>query len=110
MKALSIVAVVLASISIFVPYFGATYLPVVAGIMAVVAVKEEHVLSFVALGINAINVAFLSWSLYVIHEGCKIASAVDASCGVLGNFWTWMGINLVLLAVGVGLHLTNKKA
>ena len=110
MKALSIVAVVLASISIFVPYFGATYLPVVAGIMAVVAVKEEHILSFVALGINAINVAFLSWSLYVIHEGCKIASALDSSCGVLGNFWTWMGINLVLLVAGVVLHLTNKKA
>lgn len=110
MKALAIVAVVVAGIAVVVPVFGGTYLPVIAGIMAVIAVKEQHVLSFVALGINVVNVAFLSWSLYVIHEGCKIASAFDSGCGVLGNFWTWMGLNLVLLAAGVGLHLMNKKA
>ena len=110
MKALAIVAVVVAGIAVVVPYFGGTYLPVIAGVMAVIAVKEQHVLSFVALGINVVNVAFLSWSLYAISEGCKIASGFGNDCGPLANFWTWMGLNLVLLAAAVGLYLMNKKA
>lgn len=110
MKALAIVALVVSAISIVVPVFGATYLPVIAGIMALIAVREEHVLAFVALGINVVNVAFLSWSLYVLSEGCKAAAGFGGDCGPLANFWTWMGINLVLLAAAVGLYLMNKKA
>lgn len=105
MKALAIVAVVVAGIAVVVPVFGGTYLPVIAGIMAVIAVKEQHVLAFVALGINVVNVAFLSWSLYLMNESCALIE-----CTVLMRFWTWMGLNLVLLAAGVGLHLMNKKA
>ena len=110
MKALAIVALVVSAISVVVPVFGATYLPVIAGVMALIAVREEHVLAFVALGINVVNVAFLSWSLYAISEGCKIASGFGNDCGILANFWTWMGINLVLLAAAVGLYLMNKEA
>ena len=55
MKALGIVAIVVASIAIIVPVFGATWLPIIAGIMAVIAVRAQHVLAFVALGINVIN-------------------------------------------------------
>ena len=59
MKALGIVAIVVASIAVVIPVFGASWLPLIAGIMAVMAIKE-HVLAFVALGINVVNVAFLS--------------------------------------------------
>ena len=132
MKALGIVAIVVASISIVIPVFGATYLPIIAGIMAVIAVREEHVLAFVALGINVVNVAFLSPSLKLVDGFCDAASGVSDSINAFGSalseytgesyesvsaadcggsaFWTWMGINLALAAVGVGLHLMNKKA
>ena len=127
MKALGIVAIVVAAISIVIPVFGATYLPIIAGIMAVIAVKEESTLAFVALGINIVNVAFLSASIRAADLLCSGADAFDdamdslsaytgesyssinADCGG-GVFWTWMGINLALAAVGVGLHLMNKKA
>ena len=126
MKALGIVAIVVASIAVVSPVFGATWLPVIAGVMAVIAVREEHVLAFVALGINLVNVAFLSPFLKAGDLICEGADAfdelssslsaytgesygsIDADCG--GIFWTWMGINLALAAVGVGLHLMNKKA
>ena len=126
MKALGIVAIVVASISIVIPVFGATYLPIIAGIMAVIAVREEHVLAFVALGINVVNVAFLSASIRLVDAACDGVAAgakayndvmsefgmsgTDVSCDGSGMFWTWMGINIALLAAGVGLHLMNKKA
>ena len=121
MKALGIVAIVVASISIVIPVFGATYLPIIAGIMAVIAVREEHVLAFVALGINVVNVAFLSASIRLADAACGALSdyndvmsdygySTDVSCDGSGMFLTWMGINLVLLAAGVGLYLMNKKA
>ena len=126
MKALGIVAIVVASISIVIPVFGATYLPIIAGIMAVIAVREEHVLAFVALGINVVNVAFLSASIRLVDAACDSVAAgakayndvmsefgmsgTDVSCDGSGMLWTWMGINIALLAAGVGLHLMNKKA
>ena len=127
MKALGIVAIVVASIAVVIPVLGATWLPLIAGVMAVIAVREEHVLSFVALGINIVNVAFLSASIRLADALCDVASTADDALGALaalsgesynsanidcgnGVFWTWMGINLALAAVGVGLHLMNKKA
>jgi hypothetical protein len=132
MKALGIVAIVVASISVVIPFFGATWLPLIAGIMAVIAVKEEHVLAFVALGVNVVNVAFLSASIRIADgiEGlCEGVDAIDSGlsaladitgesydsvdvdCGSGGSvFWTWMGINLALLAVAVVIHLMKKKA
>ena len=132
MKALGIIAIVVASIAVVIPVFGASWLPLIAGIMAVIAVREEHVLAFVALGINVVNVAFLSPSLKLVDGFCDATSGISdavndfgaamseltgesydsvsaADCGG-GVFWTWMGINLALAAVGVGLHLMNKKA
>jgi len=132
MKALGIVAIVVASIAVVIPVFGASWLPLIAGIMAVIAVREEHVLAFVALGINVVNVAFLSPSLKLVDGICDAASGISDAANAFGSamseytgesydpvsaadcgggvFWTWMGINLALAAVGVGLHLMNKKA
>ena len=137
MKALGIVAIVVASISVVIPLLGATWLPLIAGIMAVIAVKEEHVLAFVALGINVVNVAFLSAVTFTLADGIESGmeglcegvdtidsglsaladitgesyTSVDVDCGSGGSvFWTWMGINLALLAVAVVIHLMKKKA
>tara|TARA_B100001094_G_scaffold239620_1_gene235134 strand:+ start:2467 stop:2838 length:372 start_codon:yes stop_codon:yes gene_type:complete len=123
MKALGIVAIVVAAISIVIPVFGATYLPIIAGIMAVIAVKEESTLAFVALGINIVNVAFLSASIRLADAACDVMSDFSAgmeeltgesygsaTCDGGGAFWTWMGINIALLAVAVGIQLMNKKA
>ena len=123
MKALGIVAIVVAAISIVIPVFGATYLPIIAGIMAVIAVKEESTLAFVALGINIVNVAFLSASIRLADAACDVMSDIsagmeewtgesygNATCDGSGAFWTWMGINIALLAVAVGIQLMNKKA
>ena len=65
MKALGIVAIVVSALSIVIPVFGASYLPIIAGIMALIAVRQEPTLAFVALGINIVNVAFLSPILLV---------------------------------------------
>ena len=135
MKALGIVAIVVSAIAVVIPVFGASWLPLIAGIMAVIAVREEHVLAFVALGINVVNVAFLSPSLKLVDKACELGndmleglnemsaglSAVtgesygttDASVdcgGGISVFWTWLIIQLVLAAVAVGLHMMNKKA
>ena len=126
MKALGIIAIVVASIAVVIPVIGATWLPIIAGVMAVIAVRAEHILAFVALGINIVNVAFLSASLkfvdnlcegnsavnnaldaYNAYSGDSLSTGVDCSGGV---FWTYMGINLALAALAVGLHFMNKKA
>ena len=41
MKALGIVAIVVASIAVVIPVFGASWLPLIAGIMAVIAVMGK---------------------------------------------------------------------
>ncbi len=126
MKALGIIAIVVASIAIVIPVFGATWIPIIAGVMALIAVRAEHVLSFVALGINLVNVAFLSGSLKLADDFCAGNSALNSAldtynsysgdsystgidCGG-GVFWTYMGINLVIAAVAVGLYFMSKKA
>ena len=125
MKALGIVAIVVASISVVIPLFGATWLPLIAGIMAVIAVKEEHVLAFVALGINIINVAFLSPILLVASAvtGCagEVASGMEEimsgnydvdtpDCGAGSMYWTYLSIHLVAAAIAGVLTYMNKKA
>ena len=135
MKALGIVAIVVSAIAVVIPVFGASWLPLIAGIMAVIAVREEHVLAFVALGVNVVNVAFLSPSLKLVDAACEVGNEMadafnelsagmsaitgdslpttDASVdcgGGISVFWTWLIIQLVLAAVAVGLHMMNKKA
>ena len=41
MKALGIVAIVVASIAVVIPVFGASWLPLIAGIMAVIAMRKS---------------------------------------------------------------------
>jgi len=125
MKALGIVAVVVSALSVVIPVFGASYLPIIAGIMALIAVREEPTLAFVALGINIINVAFLSPILLVASAvtGCagEVASGMEEimsgnynvdtpDCGAGSMYWTYLSIHLVAAAIAGVLTYMNKKA
>jgi hypothetical protein len=130
MKALAIVAVVLSGVSIIVPVFGASYMPIAAGIMALIAVRAQPTLSFVALGINIVNVAFLSPILLVASAvaGCGseiMESSVDMmnsledgvmpsmdtpDCGAGGMYYTYLLIHIGAAAIAGVLAYMSKKS
>ena len=129
MKALAIVAVVLAGVSIIVPVFGASYMPLAAGIMALIAVREQPTLSFVALGLNIVNVAFLSPILLIASAvaGCSgevmsaandLYNSIDSGnvpsmdapdCNAGGMYYTYLIIHIVAAAIA-GVLAYLKKA
>lgn len=102
MKALAIVAVVLAGISFFIPVIG-VFSAMVASVLAVIAFRSQATLSGVAVGINIVNTAFFSPSL-LIAEG---ANQMDG--GAAGSlYWFYVGFHLVLLVIGIILAYTKK--
>ena len=130
MKALGIVAIVVSALSIVIPVFGASYLPIIAGIMALIAVRQEPTLAFVALGINIVNVAFLSpillvasavagcgeeivssgMDLYNSFESGTMPSFEEPDCGAGSMYWTYLSIHLVAAAIAGVLSYMSKKA
>ena len=115
MKALSIVAVVFAGVSFIIPWYS-IYLTIIVGIMALIAVREEPALSFVAMGLNILNTAFLTGSLWLRDAiKCGVASADSVLQGSLPDscaattYWTHVSIHLVILVLGIALFYMNKS-
>jgi hypothetical protein len=102
MKALSIVAIVLAGISFIIPVVG-VFSAMGASLLAIISFRSEATLSGVAIGLNIINTAFFSPSL-LIAEGMN---QVDGQ--VAGElYWFYVGFHLVLLAIGGALAYSKK--
>jgi hypothetical protein len=67
MKALGIIAMVVAIVSIFVPIVG-VYLTLLAAALAAFAAGEGFVFALVAIGVNVVSLLFLSPMLWVANE------------------------------------------
>ncbi|MDB3950370.1 hypothetical protein N9403_01900 [Gammaproteobacteria bacterium] len=102
MKAISIVAIVLAGISFIIPGFG-VFSAMFASLLAVISFRSEATLSGVAIGLNIINTAFFTPTL-LIAEGLNQVDGQAA--GQL--YWTYVGFHLVLLAIGGALAYFKK--
>ena len=102
MKALAIVALVLAGISIFVPVMG-VFTAMGASVLALISFRSQATLSGIAIGLNIINTAFFSPSL-LLAEGMN---QVDG--GTAGElYWFYVGFHLVILVIGGALAFFKK--
>ena len=102
MKALAIVALVLASISIFVPVMG-VFTAMGASVLALISFRSQATLSGIAIGLNIINTAFFSPSL-LLAEGMNQVDGQTA--GEL--YWFYVGFHLVILVIGGALAYFKK--
>lgn len=91
MKAIAIVALVFASLSIFIPV-GGLFIAMFCSLLALISFRSQPTLSGVAFGINIVNTAFLSPSL--------VLSDISSSSTEAGEiYWFYVGFHLVLLAI-----------
>ena len=100
MKALGIIAMIFAIICIFVPV-GGPYLTVIAGGLAAFAVKEGLTFAAVAIGVNLLNLIFLSPSLWATH-------AIVEAGGGMGLAYFVIGAQVVAGAVLFGMNERAK--
>ena len=105
MKAISIVALVVAALSFFIPVFG-VFTAMAASLLAVISFRWEATLSGIAVGLNIVNTAFFTPSL--------LLSSMDVAGDVLGSegpgemYYFYVGFHVVLLVIGIILSFTKK--
>ena len=105
MKALAIVALIFAALSIFIPV-GGIYIPLLCSLMALIVFRSQTTLSGVTFGINIINTAFLSPILVMsdMHASGELDinnSALSATRESGDLYWSFLGIHLFLLSVSI---------
>ena len=93
MKAIAIVALVFASVSIFVPVIG-VFLAMLCSVLALISFRSQPTIAGIAFGINIISTAFLSPMLFVAE-----ATSEDTVPGEI--YWFYVGFHLVLFALAV---------
>jgi hypothetical protein len=109
LKALAIIALVFAGLSIFIPV-GGIFIAMLCSVLAVISFRSQPTLSGITLGTNIINTAFLSPSIMLtdaassgaIDLGKTMASAPTES-GDVYSFY--VGFHLVALTIAVLLRL-----
>ena len=103
MKALSIVAIVLAGLAFFIPLVG-IWVALISSIMGLIAFRSQTTLAAVAVGLNLANTAFFTPAL-LLAEGMNQAEGGGAGA----VYWSWVGIHVVILVVGIILVKTKKS-
>ncbi|PHM73801.1 hypothetical protein [Xenorhabdus kozodoii] len=103
MKALSIIALVFAALSIFIPV-GGVFIAMFCSVLALITFYKTPTLSGVTFGINIISTAFLSPSLMV--TAASIHS--DGGDGV-GLYWFYVGFHIVLFVLAIIIAMILKK-
>ena len=105
MKALSIVALVFAGLSIFIPVAG-VFLAMLCSVLALISFRSQATLSGITFGINIINTAFLSPSIVIsdmsasgdLNLGTTVATPTAESGEI---YWFYVGFHLVLFAIAI---------
>jgi ABC-type multidrug transport system permease subunit len=105
MKALSIVAVVIAGVSFVIPIYG-VFTAILASVLGLISFRNEATLSGVAVGLNLVNTAFFSPSI-LIAEGLNVA--INEGTPDNSIYLTYVGIHVVILVIGIILAVTNKN-
>jgi len=93
MKAIAILALVFASLSMVIPV-GGIFIAMVCSILALISFRSQTTLSGIAFGLNIISTAFLS-PIIVLSD----VTSSDAAPGEI--YWFYVGFHLVLLALAL---------
>ena len=97
MKAIAILALVFASLSIFIPV-GGVFIAMFCSVLALISFRSQPTLSGIAFGLNTISTAFLSPSIVLTD-----VSSSDTALGEI--YWFYIGFHLVLLALALTWRL-----
>ena len=93
MKAIAILALVFASLSIFVPV-GGVFIAMLCSVLALISFRSQPTLSGIAFGLNIISTAFLSPSIVFTD-----VTSVDTAPGEI--YWFYVGFHVVFLVVAL---------
>lgn len=108
MKALGIIAMIFAIISIFVPVVG-PYLTILCALLAAFAGGPGLTFGAVAIGVNLLNVSFLSPSLWLMAGAAAAESQESGSDILLGMGVMFIGVQIVAAIVLMIVHSAWKK-
>ena len=105
MKAISIVAVVVAGISFVVPVYG-VFTAILASVLGLISFRTEPTLSGVAVGLNLVNTAFFSPSIVIAEGFNQVLNEGNPDDSI---YLTYVGIHVVILVIGIILAVTKKN-
>jgi hypothetical protein len=107
-KALGIIAMIFAIVAIFVPVFG-PYLTLVCALIAAFSAGPGLTFGIVAIGVNVLNVAFLSPSLWLLATAAE-SNETGAGSDVLVGLGILFISAQVLAAIVLGIvHFAWKR-
>jgi len=108
MKALGITAMIFAIVAIFVPIVG-PYLTIVCALLAAFSAGPGITFGAVAIGVNILNVTFLSPSLWMMAGAAETENAGSGSDVLLGMGVVFIGIQIVAAVILILMHIFWKK-
>lgn len=100
MKALSIIALIFAIISIFVPVVG-LFIAMGCSVLALISFRGQPTIAGITFGVNIISTAFLSPSLV-------IASSAQGANGV-GTYGFYVGFHVIAMLIAFIYFIIMKK-
>ena len=107
MKALAIVALVFAGLSIFIPVVG-VFIAMLCSLMALIAFRSQSTLAGITFGINIINTVFLSPS--IVMSDMQASGALDLGTAAAATqpqmesgdiYWVYVGFHLVFFTIAI---------
>jgi len=108
MKALGIIAMIFAIVAIFVPVLG-PYLTIVCALLAAFAGGAGLTYGAVAIGVNILNVALLSPSLWIMAGAAEAETQGSGSDVLLGMGILFIGIQVIAAVVLIIVHSIWKR-
>lgn len=108
MKALGIIAMIFAVVAIFVPLVG-PYLTIIGALLAAFAAGPGITFGAVAIGINILNVVFLSPSLWLTAGLAESEQAGSGGAVLAGMGVILIGAQIVAAVVLIVIHIMWKK-
>lgn len=103
MKALSIIALIFAALSIFIPV-GGVFIAMLCSAIALITFYKCPTLSGVTFGLNIISTAFLTPSIAI-----TAASMENSGENGVGLYWFYVGFHIVLFVAAVIISMILKK-
>lgn len=103
MKALAIVALVFAALSIFIP-LGGVFIAMLCSVLALITFYKYATLSGITFGLNIISTAFLTPSIAI-----TAASMHQNGENGIGLYWFYVGFHIVLFIAAVIVSMILKK-
>ena len=99
MKALAIVALVFSGLSIFIP-LGGILLAVLCSIFALITFRTHITLSGIIFGLNIINTAFLTPSLFIVEH---MANGTTPSGDKVPTdmYFAYLGFHITLFVIAI---------